>query len=170
MIGTSATRGYHDQRDLDARRLTYTTPALTQPLEVTGHARLRVFMESSAPDGAVFAYLEDVWPGGRVSYVTEGQLRLIHRQSTAPASDLPPTRSYLKSDAREMVPGEVTEIVMDLLPTSYEFRAGHRIRLSIAGNDAANFSQPYPAETTFRFHRDAAHATRLELPVFPHRR
>ena len=166
VVGTSAGRGYTDRRRLQAG-MTYTTPVLPQALEVTGHPRVRLFVASDATDGAVFAYLEDVAPNGRVTYVTEGQLRLIHRQATLGPTDLTPVRSFRRADARDMVPGQVAEVVFDLLPTSYEFPAGHRIRLALAGHDAANFSQPYPSQPPlYRFHRDRLHPSRLELPVF----
>lgn len=167
VVGTSARRGYSDRRRLGKGMLSYTTPALPQAMEVTGHPRVRIFMASDATDGAVFAYLEDVAPNGRITYVTEGQLRLIHRQATLGPDDLTPIRSFRRSDARDMVPGQVTEVVFDLLPTSYQFATGHKIRLVVAGHDAANFSQPYPARPpVYRVHRDALHASRVELPVF----
>ena len=167
VVGTSARRGYGDRRRLEKGMLTYTTPVLPQAIEVTGHPRVRLHVASDATDGAVFAYLEDVAPNGRVTYVTEGQLRLIHRQATLGPDDLTPIRSFRKADARDMVPGQVTEVLFDLLPTSYQFAAGHRIRLAFGGSDAANFSQPYPARPpVYRMHRDSRHPSRLELPVF----
>lgn len=167
VIGTNARRGYGNRRRLRTG-LTYTTPALPEAMEVTGHPRVRLHLASNATDGAVFAYLEDVSPDGRVTYVTEGQLRLIHRQGTLGPDDLFPVRSFRKADAHDMVPGQVTDLVFDLLPTSYQFSAGHRIRLTLSGHDAANFSQPYPAQPpTYRIHRDQLHPSRLELPVFP---
>jgi len=35
---------------------------------------------STSSDGQFFAYLEDVAPDGRVTYITEGQLRALHRR------------------------------------------------------------------------------------------
>lgn len=168
VVGTNARRGYSDRRRLEAGTLSYTTPVLPEALEVTGHPRVRLFMASDAPDGAVFAYLEDVAPNGRVTYVTEGQLRLIHRQGTLGPGDVFPLRSFRKADARDMVPGQVAEVVFDLLPTSYQFSAGHKIRLSFAGHDAANFSQPYPPNQApaYRFYRNDLHSSRLELPTY----
>jgi putative CocE/NonD family hydrolase len=166
VVGTSATRGYGDQRKAETRMLTYTTPVLTQALEVTGHPLVRLFVAANTTDGAVFAYLQDVAPNGKVTYVTEGQLRLVHRHLAQSAGDGLPIRSFRRADAVDMTPGEVAEAVFDLLPTSYQFAAGHRIRLAISGHDAANFSQPYPdLPTVYRLHRDSLHPSRLELPI-----
>lgn len=167
VVGTSARRGYGSRRDSAATMLAYTSPPLARAMEVTGHPVVRVFMSASATDGAVFAYLEDVAPDGRVTYVTEGQLRLIHRKATFAAGDLTPSRTFRRADAQPLVPGQVVEITLDLLPTSYVLQSGHRIRLAIAGQDATNFSQAYPSPAPqYRVHRDAVHLSRLELPTY----
>src|SRR5262249_15797405 len=138
IVGTGLQRGYDDQRDRDRRRLTYTTRPLAADLEVTGHPIVRLFLDANAPDSAAFAYLEDVGPGGEVRYITEGELRLIHRKvvESPLGEDLIPFHSYRRRDAATMLPGETTEVTFDLLPTSVRFRAGHAIRLAIAGADA----------------------------------
>ena len=85
VVGTSARRGYGDRRRLETGMLTYDTPSLPRTLEVTGHARVRLFVASSATDGALFAYLEDVAPNGRVTYVTEskGEMDLTMRPNVS---------------------------------------------------------------------------------------
>jgi hypothetical protein len=169
IVGTGIRRGYADQRDRDRRLLTYTTQPLQQDLEVTGHPIVRLFLSANANDGAVFAYLEDVRPNGEVRYVTEGQLRLLHRKlGTSPFEDDPvPFRSYRRADGRPLVPGEITEVVFDLLPTSFLFRAGHRVRLAIAGVDAGFFDAPLPVSPLiYEVHRDQPHPSRLDLPTY----
>jgi putative CocE/NonD family hydrolase len=169
IVGTGVRRGYGDQRERDRRLLTYTTPILKQDLEVTGHPIVRMFLSANAADAAVFAYLEDVNPNGEVRYVTEGQLRLLHRKlGTSPIEGDPvPFRSYLRVDGRPLVPGEVTEAVFDLLPTSFVFRAGHAIRLAIAGADAGFFETPrHSLPLVYEVHRDRPHPSRLELPTY----
>jgi putative CocE/NonD family hydrolase len=169
IVGTGARRGYGDQRERDSRLLTYTTPPLQEALEVTGHPVVRLFLSANANDAAVFAYLEDVSPGGDVRYVTEGHLRLIHRDLSASplAGDPVPFRSYRRDDTRPLVPGDVSEIVFDLLPTSFVFRVGHAIRLAIAGADAGTFDTPLPVSPLiYEIHRDRDHASRLELPTY----
>jgi hypothetical protein len=170
IVGTGVRRGYGDQRERDRRLLTYTTPPLQEALNVTGHPVMRLFVSANATDGAVFAYLEDVRPNGEVRYVTEGQLRLIHRElGTSPlASDPVPFRSYHRADGRPLVPGEVVEIVFDLLPTSFVFRGGDAIRLAIAGVDTGTFDAPLPAlPLIYDVHRDQLHPSRIELPTYP---
>ena len=68
---------YPDRSQQDARLLTYTSAALDRAIEVTGHPVVSLFISSTADDGTVFVYLEDVDSRGRVAYVTEGQLRIF---------------------------------------------------------------------------------------------
>ena len=170
IVGTGIKRGYTDRRDRDRALLTYTTPPLQEDLEVTGHPIVRLFLSANATDAAVFAYLEDVRPNGEVRYITEGQFRLIHRKvGTSPLlRDPVPFHSYLRADGRPLVPGEVTEVDFDLLPTSFLFRAGHAIRLAIAGVDAGVFDAPLLASPLiYDVHRDRSNPSRLELPTYP---
>ena len=64
--------------------------------------------------------------------------------------------------------GAVVKLVFDLLPTSYEFSAGHSVRLSIAGVDADYFDHTESA-TTLRIHRGVEHPSGLTLPIRPRR-
>lgn len=42
-------------------------------------------------------------------------------------------RYFSRSDPRALVPGELYEFELELYPSSYVFRAGHRIRLTLQG-------------------------------------
>ena len=51
----------------------------TSRLEIAGHPVVSLWLASSEPDAAVFAYLSEVEADGTSRYVTEGVLRAIHR-------------------------------------------------------------------------------------------
>lgn len=159
---------YPDRARRDAALLHYTSPPLAADLEVTGHPLVTLYVASSARDGAFFAYLEDVAPDGRVAHVTEGTLRAIHRR-VQPGGPDPlglPRHSFRRADALPLVPGEIAELRFDLLPTSYVFPAGHRIRLALAGADADHFARiPAEGPVRWRVQRSRAHASSLLLPV-----
>jgi hypothetical protein len=76
-----------------------------------------------ARHGALYAYLEDVQPSGRVTYVTEGELALADR-AIAPANDNPAwrtlrtPRTYARADAAPFPLGTPQQVTFDLLPTS----------------------------------------------------
>jgi hypothetical protein len=158
---------YGDRAVLDKKNLTYTTAPLEQDLEVTGHPIAHLFLSSTATDGALFVYLEDVDESGAVTYVTEGELKLSLRklQPRPWAPDLPWARAY-EQDESLLTPDLVEEIVLDLQPTSYVFPAGHQLRISIAGWDNYNFGGPrFDTPPTLQMYRDSARASYVELPI-----
>jgi len=158
---------YGDRALLDKKNLTYTTAPLEQDLEVTGHPIAHLFLSSTATDGALFVYLEDVDENGAVTYLTEGELELSLRklQPRPWLPDLPWARAY-EEDEAPLTPGQVEEIVLDLQPTSYVFAKGHQLRISIAGWDDVNFEGPrFDPPPTLQMYRDSARASYVELPI-----
>jgi putative CocE/NonD family hydrolase len=160
---------YRDRRDEDGKLLTYTSEPLAEDTEITGYPIVTLQVSSTHTDGAFFVYLEDVDPSGRVTYVTEGQLRALHckvSDEVPPYDLLIPYHSFKQQDGAPLVPGEVTEITFGLLPTSVLIRAGHRIRVAIAGHDAGLFARvPAAGDPVITVERNAVHASRIELPI-----
>ena len=154
---------YPDRAEEDAKLLTFTGEPLAGPTRITGHAEVTVHLSTTHSDGALFAYLEDVAPDGTVTYISEGQLRLLHR---ALEPDSPALHSFEAGDGQAVVPGEVMEVTVRLRPTSVRIDAGHRIRIALAGHDASNFAR-YPAdgEPTWTVHHGGGLASRVVLPV-----
>jgi hypothetical protein len=153
----------------DEKGLTYTTPPLTSEVEVTGHPVVHLWVTSSAKDGDFFVYLEDISAGSFSKYITEGNLRASHRAiSTAPFEylGLPYHRSYAEDIA--YLPDQPVELVFDLIPTSYIFDAGHRIRVTItcADKDTALTPQLIPPPMV-HLYRGADHASYIVLPIIP---
>jgi putative CocE/NonD family hydrolase len=159
---------YPDRRAADARLLCYTSPPLRAAVEVTGHPIARLALACDTEDAALIVYLEDVDPSGRPLVVTDGGLRLSNRKIDAdtPYDYLGVFHAGRSGDFTPVVPGEVMEVTLDLLPTSWRFETGHRIRVAIAGADADNFT-PVPADgraPTFTLHWGGATGSRIELP------
>jgi putative CocE/NonD family hydrolase len=77
--GLHSPKVYSDRFERDEKLLTYTSEPLANPMEVTGHPLVCLYLTSTAKDGNIFAYLEDVDEQGGVTYVTEGMLR-THRK------------------------------------------------------------------------------------------
>jgi len=161
---------YPDRADEDKKLLVYDSAPLDSDLEITGGPLLTLEMSSTTGDGAVHAYLEDVSPDGRVTYLDEGVFRLIDRKEvdpkTLPFEPLGPAHSFLRKDAEPMIPGEPARIRLSLYPTSVLLRKGHRIRVALAGADAGIF-QRYPLDgtPTWKVYREAHRASFIELPV-----
>jgi uncharacterized protein len=160
---------YDDWHGRDEAMLSYTTDPLGENTEMTGHPWIDLRFSCSEADCTFFVYISDITEKGKSLYVTEGIFRALHRKEGANPKDIPPTgptHSYLKADANHLTPGEADEVRFELLPTSYLFQKGHRIRLSIALADSDHFTKipaGRPPEITL-FH-DPDHPTRIVLPI-----
>ncbi len=160
---------YPDRAAEDRRLLTYTSSPLAEDTEITGHPVINLYVASTATDGAFFVYLEDVDESGKVTYITEGELRALHRKVS---KDKPPHwmgvpyHTFKRKDGMPLVPGEVAELKFGLLPTSVLIRKGHRLRIAIAGHDKSVFAR-IPAEGTpvITLQRNKRHASFIELPI-----
>jgi uncharacterized protein len=165
---------YPDRASEDKKLLVYTSAPLETDLEITGTPILTIDMSSTTSDGVLHAYLEDVCPEGRVTYVDEGVLRLIDRKEvdpkTLPYQPLGPAHSFLRKDAEPLIPGQPASIRLALYPTSVLLRKAHRIRIALAGADAAVF-QRYPPEATptWTVYREPHHPSFLDLPALSSR-
>ncbi len=167
---------YGDRAEADRRLLVYTGAPLAEDLEVTGQAVITLRVTSTHTDGNFFVYLEDVAPDGRVTYLTEGELRALDRRlshATPPYKTTYPYRTYSRGDAELLVPGEPATLTFQLMPTSVLLRANHRLRVAIAGADKGTFLR-VPAmaqgDVTIAVLRGGPDGSFIELPVIPRRR
>lgn len=160
---------YDDWHGRDGRMATWTSAPLAHAAEMTGHAVAEIWLASEARDAAVILYLEDVAADGTTRYVTEGMLRALYR-STAPApADYPHVGPWHPSgvaDARSLTPGEPALLQIQLMPTSWLFRAGHRIRIALAAADRDHLERlPYGIAPILSVYREPGRASALILPM-----
>lgn len=162
------------------RVLTFTSAPLSADLEVTGPIVLKLFASSTAIDTQFIVKLTDQQPqddaarktGSQPAYipVSKGWLKASHREKD-PKRTTPARPFYTHTNPQPLKPGEVYEFDIEVLPVSYVFKKGHRIRLELANGDSPAtdgvFSHPYhPTQMgTDTFHHDAAHASCILLPV-----
>lgn len=169
-IGSQAVDEYYvSWNGRDDRMLVYTSSPAVADVEITGHPEAVVWLSTTASDGAIFVYLEDVEPSGKRHYITEGVLRFLHRKvSESPDHDrtIGPYRTYRHQDITPVVPNSEMELRVGLLPTSWLLKAGHRIRLAIAGADSRHFSRVPVGETPIlTVHSDVDKPSRIILPL-----
>ena len=139
-----------DQRIDETRSLTWTTPPLSSPTEVTGPITFTFWAASTAADTNFCARLVDVAPDGSATQITRGWLNTPHYPD--PAHPQP------------LAPGETYQFSMEIWPTSHVFEAGHRIRLDLSGADVPLMEvNPNPAIDTI--YHDAAHPSYVVLPI-----
>jgi uncharacterized protein len=167
-----AVPAYDDRRAEDRKLLTYDSPPWPDDTELAGWPVVTLTMRTATNDPAVFAYLEDVSPDGRVTYITEGQIRAVHRKLASPATlpydPGPAPHSFRREDAMPVVPGQWFTLSFKLYPTAALIKKGHRIRLAIAGTDADTF-RPWPEGQYERFdiQRGGTEPSVIELPLRP---
>ncbi len=160
---------YAGREKMDEKLLTYSSQSLDKDLEITGFIKVSLFMKTTHDDGAIYAYFEDVDENGKVTYIADGQLRLLHRKI---ANETPPFKftkvyhTYKRKDALPVIPGEIMEVTFSLHITSVLIKKGHRFRIAIAGHDKDTFYR-YPAEgrPTITLMRSKDHASYIELPI-----
>jgi uncharacterized protein len=148
--------------------LTYDGPVLTEAVEVTGHPVMRVWIGADAPDADIVARLDDVAPDGTTrSYNMHGQFRASHRAlAKAPYDTMGlPWHSFTRDAARPLS-DTPSEVAFEMLPLSYIFNAGHRIRLTLFFADSASPAAPAAAPRV-TLARSPAMPSSVTLPIIP---
>jgi putative CocE/NonD family hydrolase len=164
-----ATEGARDYRVLTGRKdaLVFETEPLQQPLRVVGAVETEIHLSADAPDADLWVKLQDVTPEGpawNLSSPGTDVLRVSEREGKGPA--------------RPLRGEEVVAMRLPNLRTGNYFGRGHRVRIVLMGSFMPHFSrnlQTGDSETeskvtrkaTIRIHHDAAHASRIVLPVVP---
>jgi len=166
-IGAPA--AYGDRRN--SGLLSYTSAPFTQDMELVGQPAVRLFVSSETADPAFFVYLEDVAPDGRVTYLTEGLFRAIHRRERSrrlPHAQTAPAHSFARRDAEPMPVGEIQEVAFTTFPVAALLRVGHRLRVSIAGADVSAFRRYSEGRAdAFEIERSAARPSNISVDMRP---
>ena len=135
---------YDNRAGADARLLVYTSDPLKEDMEITGNPIAHVRLASSATDGLLIVYLEDVAPDNRVTYITQGPLRLAFRkvaQSDDSAYSADPLHTYRRADMSPMTPARFETVLVGLSPIAALVHKEHRLRVAIAGADHGNLER-----------------------------
>ncbi len=76
-----------------------------------------------------------------------------------------PFRNFARADAKPLAPGQPELLRFALLPTSWKFRRGSRIRVAIAGADIDHYGQvPHGRPPRLEIQRGGDRASQIELP------
>jgi putative CocE/NonD family hydrolase len=162
MLGPGA--GPFRQNAIEARAdvLVYSTEPLASDLEVTGPIELVLYVSTTAPCTDFTGKLVDVFPDGSAWNISEGILRRRYDEHWADGA-----------------PAGISEIKIEMWPTSNVFKQGHHLRLEVSSSNYPRFDRnpntgrptaietaPIQAKQTV-FH-DASSPSRLILPIIPH--
>ncbi len=141
-----------DQRAAEPNSLVYSSPPLTEPLELLGQPTLSLTLSASEPEGQIFVRLCDVAPDGRSTHVSWGALNLTHR-----SSDTDPSR---------LEPGQPYRVDVELGAVAWRFQPGHVLRLIINNHDWPRL-WPSPRLFDLTIHHEPDNLGLLRLPIAP---
>lgn len=150
-----------DNRTIEARDdvRVWTGPPLESDLDLLGPVSAVVYVRTGTGIGDVFVRLCDVGPDGASMNITDAMHRLVpDREATAPDG--------------------TTVVRMTLSPTGYRVRAGHRLRVQVAGAAFPRFARnPGTGERTatavdgerisYEILHDSEHPSHVVLPHHP---
>ena len=163
-----ASSGPYDQTAIERRDdvLVYTTPPLSEDVEVTGPVFIELYASTDATDTDFTGKLVDVWPNGYAQILLEGVIRARYRESFE--------RQKLVTS------GKIEKYLIDLWSTSNLFRRGHRIRVEISSSNFPKYDRnpntghPIGEDAERQvahqtIYHDAEHLSHILLPVIPAR-
>lgn len=149
--------------------MAFASAPLAKDMEVTGHPVVHLWLTTTSTDADVVARIDDVAPDGTANYVgVEGKLRASMRAlADAPYDTFGlPWHPGTEASRQPLTPGQPVELTFDLMPMSYLFKAGHRIRVTLQFSDARASAKVDPAPDVTVLRRPGAES-RVELPVIP---
>ncbi len=141
-----------DVRPVDAFSLVYDSAALQEDVAILGrpHALLRA--STTAPLADWFARLSDVAPDGTVTQITGAGINGAQRESM--------------SEPRDLEPGKMYPLDIEMHLTSWVFPKGHRIRVAIS-NALWPMMLPTPYDMTTSLQLGGSDGSRVVLPIVP---
>jgi uncharacterized protein len=155
-----------DNSAVEARSdvLTYTSEPLAADQDLVGPVSARIFVRTGRKYADLFVRVCDVDAEGVSRNIVDGIRRLS--PETVPAPDV-----AVGDDG-------VLAVDVELFPTAYRVRAGHRIRVQVSGGAFPRFArnygsaEPFAAAKTaarcrFDIYADASHPACVTLPSYP---
>ena len=141
--------GPRDQRpaqSLPDYGLIYRGNVLAKDLTIAGAVRVTLHIQSNCPDTDFVAKLIELEPRGRAMLLMDGVTRAMYRDPS--------------SEPRQLVPGQIEWLTIDLGHIHHTFRAGHRIEVDVT---SSNF--PRRARNTNSGHSVLANDTDADIRV-----
>ena len=140
--------------------VSYVSAPLASDTTVIGGGAVNLWVKSSTPDVDLQATISEVRPDGNETFVQDGWIRASERKlattsktcSSRTPPPLQPIPTFLASDLQPMPAGEFVPVTIPLYFEGHAYRAGSRIRVTIAAPNGAqpvwSFSKTQPEGTT----------------------
>jgi putative CocE/NonD family hydrolase len=160
--------------------VSYVSAPLTANTTIFGSGSVNLWVRSSTPDVDLQATISEVRPDGKETFVQNGWIRASERKLSTnsnnmfkrPSTALEPIPTFTAADASPMPAGQFVKVVVPLYYEGHAYRAGSRIRVTIAAPNGTqpiwSFSQTQPngsATASIAFSKSMPSS--LVLPVVP---
>jgi uncharacterized protein len=127
--------------------VSFVSAPLAANTTVIGSGSVNLWIRSERPDADVLATISEVRPDGNETFVQNGWMRASERKLSTdsnnmfkrPSTALEPIPTFTAADASPMPAGQFVKVVVPLYYQGHVYRAGSRIRVTIA---APNGTQP----------------------------
>jgi len=163
-IGNAIQGGSFDQQQMELREdiLVYSTPPLTEDVEITGFIESVLFVSSDAKDTDFTLKLIDVYPDGKAYNLDETIQRVRYREGYD-------KEVFMEKD-------RVYEVKLSALSTSNFFPKGHQIRIEISSSNfprfdrnlntgGNNFDESKGVIAKNKVHHSSKYPSRIILPI-----
>jgi uncharacterized protein len=160
--------------------VSYVTPPLAADTTVIGGGAVYAWVRSSTPDVDLQASISEVRPDGNETFVQNGYMRASERKLSTgsdnlfkePSTLLNPIPSFAEADVAPMPSGGFVQVPIPLYYQGHVYRAGSRIRVTIAAPNGAqpvwSFSRSVPnGQSTVAIAYSPIQASKLVLPTIP---
>jgi predicted acyl esterase len=148
------------QQSPSGSAVSYVSPPLTSNLTAVGAGAVHLWVKSSTPDVDFQATVSEVRPDGNETFVQDGWLRASERKLAGTANNmfkqeptvLEPIPTFREASLQAMPAGKFVPVVIPLYFEGHVYRAGSRIRITIAAPNGTqpiwSFSKTQPEGTT----------------------
>jgi putative CocE/NonD family hydrolase len=163
-IGNAIQGGSLDQQTMELREdiLVYSTPPLTEDVEISGFIESVLFVSSDAKDTDFTLKLIDVYPDGKAYNLDETIQRVRYREGYD-------KEVFMEKD-------KVYEVKLSALSTSNFFPKGHQIRIEISSSNfprfdrnlntgGNNFDEKVGVVAKNKVHHSTKYPSRIILPM-----
>jgi uncharacterized protein len=164
-LHTTLDQGPYDQNDLDQRSdvLMFSSNELLSDITISGRTKIIVYVSSTVADCDIAVRLADIYPDGRSMLITDGIRRMRFRNG------------YTQAAETFMTTGEVYALEITLPFTNYTWKAGHKLKLYVSGNNAIRYhvnrqdggsmyTGTVNQDAEITIHHNATYPSRVEFP------
>jgi hypothetical protein len=170
--GNAADWGWNWQQNPPGSALSYVSQPLAQNTTVIGGGAVNLWVRASTPNVDLQATVSEVRPDGNETFVQDGWVRADERRLVPGSTPLQPILDLRRSAVRPLPRGRFVEVTIPLYYEGHVYRAGSRIRVTIAAPGGAQplwaFAQANPSGTTsVAVQHSPSMPSSLVLPVVP---